>query len=298
MLIFLNDILCFLFSGLKVNNSKSSNYVIAIITNQSDLIFINLIENKVMRFLNENINIITYENKRRIYEKYINSVSFKTNSLNAKIIFEPFLIGRSFIDLSKDIKILNLKKIIKSFNNLIFENKIINNSEIKNLKLQINKLLDSTVLEQKIKRVLVKINIKDKIENFDFIPSHTDLSSRNLIYYKNDLIVIDFPNMRYFPFFYDPLSIIFLSDNEVLNLFLSDTFEKEFSKILRLDHFSAEVRKLQIANYILFFIILHAYRKVTQKIEDKININDFKKNITLGWEKWYLPYINKNKLKV
>lgn len=295
IIIFFNDLLCTLFSSIKVNNSSNSNYVIAIITNQSDYLFINLKEHKIIRFLNSNVQLLQYNLKRKIFENYINSVPYQVNELNNSIT-EPLILGKPFIEIKKKIKILEIKKILIKFKIYNLDLKKINNDEIIKIKLEINKLTKLALFDKKISNILGNINILHSIESFKFIPCHTDLSYRNLMYYENELIVIDFPDINYFPFFYDSLSVIFLSEKKIYDLFLNNVFEKEIIYTLNLDNQSADECKYIISNYILFFIIFHAYRKVTQLKNNKINLNDFKKNISLGYEKWYLPYVNKNNL--
>lgn len=294
-IIFFNDLLCTLFSSIIVNNLNNSNYVIAIITNQSDYLFINLKENKIIRFLNSNVQLAQYNLKRKIFGNYINSVPYKVNELNNSIT-EPLILGKSFSEIKNNLKILEIKKILLKFKIYNSNLEKINNHEIKKIKFELTKLIKLSLFDKKISNIFSNINILDSIESFKFIPCHTDLSYRNLMYYNNELIVLDFPDVNYFPFFYDSLSVIFLSEKKIFELFLNDVFKKEIINTLDLVNQSTDEFKYKISNYILFFIIFHAYRKVTQLNNNKINLIDFKKNISLGYEKWYLPYIKKNNL--
>ena len=296
--ILFNDIIGVLFSHFNVNYSNYSNYCIAIITNQDDFIFINLKDKKVLRILSDNLNIHSYIKKRKIFSNSINSVSCRLVSNDKTQLIEPFITGKYFSTLSKNLKIKLLKKMFNNYENYINKNKIYENSEILQLKKNLFKLLKLIYLDKSIKVIFEKIDCNNIINNMEFIVSHKDLSSRNIMYYKNELIVIDFPSIDYYPIFYDPLSLIFLNDNEMFDEFVENKFENEIIKILKFIDISKESIKLQISKIILIYIIFHAYRKVTQKLEDNINFNEFKKYITLGLEKWYLPYLNKNNLKV
>lgn len=293
---FINDIIGSLTTSFIVNKNNNSNYEIIIVSNQSDFVLIDSSNNKVMRILAENIDFNEYITKRKEYELYINSIQFNVESTEKKQIVEPLVKGQHFKDLDLNYKIKNIRHMLKKFLIYSSENQQKINDEILKLQDNILMLLNQIELIPVINQKLIDIDFKKKIKDYHYIPSHTDLSNNNMIFLNDELIVIDFPFVKFFPTFYDPFTMIFLSGNEVFFEFLSGKFNNEFYEILECSNKNKFDKKLRLEEAIIGFIVFHAFRKVTQLDDQNINADQFKKNIIIAWEKWYLPYKNKYKI--
>ena len=293
---FINDIIGSLTTSFIVNKNNNSNYEIVIASNQSDFVLIDSSNNKVMRILNDNIDFKEYVKKRKEYELYINSVQFDVESYEKKQIVEPLVKGQYIKDLNLNDKIKNIRNLLKKFLIYSSENQQKINDEILTLQDNILMLLNQIELIPVINQKLIDIDFKKKITDYKYISSHTDLSNNNMIFLNDELLVIDFPYMKLFPTFYDPFTMIFLTGNDVYFEFLSGKFNNELYEILECSNKKKIDRKLRLEEAIIEFIVFHAFRKVTQLDDQNINACQFKKNIMIAWEKWYLHYKNKNKI--
>ena len=140
--------------------------------------------------------------------------------------------------------------------------------------------LENTSEIENIKAIMDKeLDIELRKTKFPYVMQHGDLWTSNILYNKNEIVLIDWEKYDSYVFFYDLIGFFGVIFNNSLNYYLMKEykygrFDKELTELFKL--FNLEFNKNNKLDLIYLVIINLAIRREIDSVNLKLKINRIK----------------------